>query len=58
MLRACLVCVISNAIVFVPLYSKFVLNDCSHIEDVHLLYCSHFTKKKKNWGVLNLDIFM
>ena len=51
MLRWCLVCVICNWNRFffifkilqmvVHTYSNFA-NNCSHIEDVHLLFCAHF----------------
>ena len=44
MLRWCLVCVICTVIptVFIPLYST-LHNDCSHIEDMHPLFCAHCT---------------
>ena len=32
-------------------------NDCSHIEDVHLLFCAHFIFFSDFLRVLNLDIF-
>ena len=33
------------------------MHDCLHIEDVHLLFCAHFTTFFSFWGVLNLDSF-
>ena len=32
-------------------------NDCSYIEDVHLLFCTHFIILFFILGILNLDIF-
>ena len=40
MLRGGLVCAIQK---FSFLFIQFLHNDCSHIEDVHLLFCAHFT---------------
>ena len=34
-----------------------LLNDCPHIEDVHLLFCAHFMNIFFNWRMLNFDIF-
>ena len=36
-------------------YIQTLLNDCSHIEDVHLIFCAHLVF---NYilGLLNLDI--
>ena len=42
MLRGCLVCVICNSKNFLFFFIQTSHNDCSHIEDVHLLYCAHF----------------
>ena len=41
MLRGCLVCVIYNSKKFSFLYIiQTLYNDCSHIEDMHLLLCA------------------
>ena len=39
-----------------PLFPT-LYNDCSHIEDVHLLFCEHFMNIFSILGVLTLDIF-
>ena len=42
---------------FILLYLN-LHNDCSHIEDVHLLFYAHFMDIFFHfWGILNLDIF-
>ena len=40
-LLGCLVCVICNSQQFSFLYVQTLPNDCSYIEDVHLLLCAH-----------------
>ena len=42
MRRGCLVCVICNFQQFLFLYIQTLHNDCSYIEDVHILFCLHF----------------
>ena len=42
MRRGCLVCVICNSQQSSFLYIQTLHNDCSHIEDVHLLFCARF----------------
>ena len=42
MRRACLVCVICDSKSFHSFFILTLHNDCSHIEDVHLLFCTHF----------------
>ena len=39
------------------LYIQTLHNDCSHVEDVHLLFCACFIILFTFWRVLNLDIF-
>ena len=51
----CLVCVICNP-KFSFHYIQTMYNNCSHIEDVHLLFHAHFMNIFLFWGVLNLDI--
>ena len=41
MLRECLICVICNFLIFPFLYNQTLHNECSHIEDVYLLFCAH-----------------
>ena len=38
------------------LYIQSLLNDCLHIEDLHLLFCAHFMNIFSFCRVLNLDI--
>ena len=40
-LRWCLVCVICNSQQFSISYIQTLYNECSHNEDVHLLFCAH-----------------
>ena len=42
MLRECLVCVICNSNSIHFFYIQTLHNDCSHIENVHLLFYAHF----------------
>ena len=39
------------------LYIQIFHNDCSHIEDVHLLFCAHFIFCSNFLRVFNLDVF-
>ena len=41
-LLGCLVCVICNSQQFSFLYFQTLHKDCSHIENVRLLFCAHF----------------
>ena len=39
------------------LYIQTLLNGCSHIEDVHFLFCANIFFFSLFWQLLNLDIF-
>ena len=55
MLRSCQCCEICNSSNFHPFYIKTVHYDCSHIEDVQLLFCAHLIFYYI-LRVLNLDV--
>ena len=58
MLRECLFCLIFMKLQqYSFLYIQTLHTDCSHIEDVHLLFCARFIFFLIFWRVLNLDIF-
>ena len=49
--RGCQVCVICNSNVSF-LYIQTLHNDCSYIEDVHLLFCAHLINISHVYGCL------
>ena len=56
-LLECLVCVICNSESFHSFIFKTLYNDCSHIEDVHHLFCAHFMNIFSLFGGVELRHF-